>query len=86
LVKVNLYQNSNSPRNQFEVQPGVTYEGREVWFNGDKIYLFQKMGIWFISTNVGALSGFAYSRDGGVCPTEYGYDIAYKIIFNTNIF
>ena len=50
----------------------MEYESRDVWFNGDKIYVFQKMGIWFISTTIGALSGFAYSRQGEMCPTSSG--------------
>ena len=67
---MNLYENPTSPKNQFTLT-GNKYDGRDVWFNGDKVYLFQKMGIWFLSQTIGALSGFAYSRDGHHCPTEF---------------
>ena len=70
-ISVNLYKDVNSPRNYFN-KMSMEYESRDIWFNGDKIYVFQKMGIWFISTTIGALSGFAYSRQGEMCPTSSG--------------
>ena len=34
------------------------------------MYLFQSKGIWFISSKLGSMSGYAYSEQGEECPTE----------------
>ena len=43
---------------------------KPTWKNVDDIYLFQQRGIWFISSTLGSMSGYAYSRQGNECPTE----------------
>lgn len=51
----------------------MDYNGKGVWMNEDGIYLFQHKGIWFISTKLGAMSGYAYSRSGETCPGIDGW-------------
>ena len=45
-------------------------EDKPTWKNADNIYLFQSKGIWFISSKLGSMSGYAYSEQGEECPTE----------------
>ncbi|CBY31377.1 unnamed protein product [Oikopleura dioica] len=81
-LSIKLYNDVDDRRNQFyilrkdevdnlsnKIDPGTA-----VYSNGDRIYLYCRSKIWFVSMTPGEYSGFAYSRThSGSCPTESGW-------------